>query len=128
MSRAEHRQNLEEFKQRYDILRKKPISTIYDLRNYDFLILHPDMKDMGDIMNEILSTYPNKPIILPDKSIASGKHPETEPVLDIENVKKDPKYESVYIVNTNSNVLESVISLMNSIIIQNTKYMNPSQE
>lgn len=116
-------EEIKRFKGLSNILRKTQINSIDDLATYDFLILHPDFEDCDKILPSILLKYPNKPIILPKASLAAGVSESYAKDFKIDDVKKDPRYEAVYIVDTDFDVELSVLTLM-EYILDNTKKLS----
>lgn len=109
-------QSIVDNKRRYDILRKDPINSVDDLATYDFLVIHPDFKDCDECLSQILIRYPDKPIILPKGSVVAGVPELYTKDFKIEDVKKDQRYETVYIVDTVFDVELSVLTLIEYIL------------
>ena len=115
------RQELGEFKSRIKLLRKKPINSVEDLAIYDFFIMHPNFDDCEKVLLKIIEAYPDKPVILPLNSVASGSHQTGARDFAIEDVKKDPRYPSVYIVDTGLNATRRVLTLMEYLLDKREK-------
>jgi len=115
------RQELGEFKSKSKLLRRKPINSVEDLAIYDFFIMHPNFDDYEKVLPEILQKYPGKPIILPMNSVASGGHQTGARDFAIEDVKKDPRYPSVYIVDTDLNATRGILTLIEYLLDKREK-------
>lgn len=87
------REDIEEFRKMRDLLRKNPIRSVDDLRDYSILILHPDFEDCQIAFPQIIQKCPNKPIILPSSSVVSGNVASSKRVFPIANVSKDASQE-----------------------------------
>ncbi len=119
---SEHtKRELEDFNKRDNLLRKVSISSVDDLACYDFLVMHLDFEDCEEVLPKIIEDYPNKPIILPIGSVASAGHSTSKEEFGIDDIKKDPKYNSVYLIDTNFDAERAVLTLIEYLLDEREK-------
>jgi hypothetical protein len=117
------KRRLDQFKDIARLLKRESINSVEDLSSYDFLIMHPGFKDREKILPEILKKYPDKPLIFPIGSIGASDHNIYARDFIIEDIKKDPRYESVYVVDTDSDSHIAVLTLIEYILDNREKVL-----
>jgi len=113
-------QEVEKFKDTYDLLRKKAINNIDDLSEYDLLIMHPDFEDCDKYLKKIRAKYPDKPLIFPVGSIAASCYEtharNSKNKFPIEDAYKDPRYDNIYCLHTEWDFDYKIIELIEHIL------------